>query len=411
MSTATEERERTEAQQDPVAEEPKETQQLVRSAAANIGFGLSARNWDEGLRIARTLANSSLVPKAYQGKPEDVVVAMQYGAEIGLPPMASLQSVAVINGKPGVYGDGFLGVIMSKPAYLKHVEYYELADGTRVKSLRKQDYEHDDTKAVSMFWRKGNPEPFVGEFSIDDAKRAKLWTKEGPWTNYPARQLKWRARGFAGRDGFAAELRGVKMAEELLDTPEDEITVETVHTAPPEPVRRSEKQAGAGSTTAATPPAPARDQPTAPAPDLTNELPPDTPAKPAAAAASQPARPADPTPARQPRPAAAPPAKSTAAPPRKSTFPQTAPLVTTGGVLITDTSLVSPKGVAPYYEIKATLPGKSPTHFVFLTDDEGLYKMAASCEGSDSIFRVTWHGSKKYDGSACKVLTAIESAQ
>lgn len=377
-----------------------ESQQLVRaSAAASIGFGLSARNWDEGLRIARTLANSALVPKAYQGRPEDVVVAMQYGAEIGLPPMAALQSVAVINGKPGVYGDGFLGVIMSKPAYLKHLEYYQLSDGTQLKSLRAKDYEDDDTKAVSIFWRKGNPEPFVGEFSIADAKRAKLWGKEGPWTTYPARQMKWRARGFAGRDGFAAELRGVKMAEELLDTPEDEITVETVHMPVSEPVRRSEKSAGTGTTTAA-----AADDPV-----LQSELPPEnTPPRPtpATAPASQDGGRgggAKKTAATQP---------PAATPVKKSQFKTSTPSVQTPNMLITDTQVVEPKGVDRFYEVHATRkePGKADVGFVLLTDDEALFKIADTCTGSETLFVISWAGGKKYDGSNCKVLLGIAAA-
>lgn len=392
MSTATQEQEPQQQQEEPqgqpaAAEQADvEPRQLVRTPSSQIGFGLSARNWEEGLRIARTLANSALVPKAYQGKPEDVVVAMQYGAEIGLPPMAALQSIAVINGKPGVYGDGFLGVIMSKPAYQKHLEHYELADGTRVRSLREEHYKDDDTKAVSIFWRKGNPDPFVAEFSIGDAKRAKLWGKEGPWSTYPARQLKWRARGFAGRDGFAGELRGVKMAEELIDTPEDDISVETIPLA--EPVRRSEKNAGAGTTPAAVAPA-------APQPELTNEIP----------ESSQPT-----TPAPRSNGGKAVASTTKAATPKKSAFPQTAPTVTTKGVRITSTAPVEPKGVDRFYEVRATLPGKPPTEFIFFTDDEGVYRQAASCEGSDSSFDVTWHGSKKHDGSACKKLEAIAAS-
>jgi hypothetical protein len=214
MTTATQEQEQTDKPQtEPNQLVPSDRGDAPLTRAGAMGFGLVPRNFDEAWRMANIFAKSSLVPKQYFGKPEDIIIAMQYGAEIGLPPMAALQSVAVINGKPGVYGDGFLGVIMSKPAYAKHLEYYELADGTKVKSLREIDHNDNDTKAVSMFWRKGNPEPFVSEFSIGDAKRAKLWGKEGPWTTYPARQMKWRARGFAGRDGFAGELRGVKMAK------------------------------------------------------------------------------------------------------------------------------------------------------------------------------------------------------
>jgi hypothetical protein len=370
-------REETPAQNAEALVQTAETERGLSRTGA-MGFGLVPRNFDEAWRMASMFAKSTLVPKQYQGKPEDILIAMQYGAEIGLPPMASLQSVAVINGKPGVYGDGFLGVIMSKPAYAKHLEYYELSNGAQVKSLRQADYADDETKAVSMFWRKGNPEPFTAEFSIGDAKRAKLWGKEGPWTTYPARQMKWRARGFAGRDGFAGELRGVKMAEELLDLPDD---LEIVDTPIPEPQRLSEKSAGASTTAVA-----------APDPVAAPEPPPSEPAVGGRVSTPPTAKPA------------------VAPPPKASAFTNLSPEVSTPGMLITSTEVLEPRGL---YAIRAERKGdkgKTDT-FVLLTDDEGLYKAAASCEGSESKFNLRWAGGKKPDGkTACKVLLGIEAA-
>jgi hypothetical protein len=378
MAPATAEQEH---QEQPAAEQPKNggSKELVRQGVgASIGFGLSARNWDEGFRIAKVLANSEMVPKAYQGKPENIVVAMQHGAEIGLPPMASLQSIAVINGKPGVYGDGFLGVIMSSPAYARHEEHYVLASGDVVKSLSQADLANDETRAVSKFWRKGNPEPFVAEFSIGDAKRAGLWSKEGPWKNYPARQMRWRARGFAGRDAFAAELRGIKSAEELLDAPDDDLLVETVQQAgpPAEPVRRSQKVV-------------------------------DEPASEPAADA-----PAVEAPRSAPRSAGR---SSTSAAARKPDSKSQAghgPSVTTEHMVITETTYVTPKGQDPYWEIDAEVQkqGQAPVGMIFMTQDEATYKFAASCAGTGALVNITWHGGQRQDGSACKVLESIIAA-
>src|SRR5206468_516947 len=52
-----------------------------------------------------------------------------------------------------------------------------------------------------------------------DAKKAKLWNKVGPWTEYPQRMLQMRARGFGARDGYPDVLRGLISAEEAADIP------------------------------------------------------------------------------------------------------------------------------------------------------------------------------------------------
>ena len=70
--------------------------------------------------------------------------------------------------------------------------------------------------------RKGVENTIVRAFTIGDAKKANLWGRSGPWTQYPERMLEHRARGFALRDAFADKLRGVITTEEARDIPAEE---------------------------------------------------------------------------------------------------------------------------------------------------------------------------------------------
>jgi hypothetical protein len=166
-------------------------------------YSFAPTNFAEALKFADLLATSDIVPKQYKGKPADILVAMQYGAELGLQPLQALNSIAVINGRPGLFGDGFLGVILSQPDC--------------------QDVEEDDLpaiqasgKATCTIRRKGR-KPVTRTFTLEMAQKAGLTTKDGPWKAYTSRQLQMRARGFAGRDAYADVLRGIKSVEELMD--------------------------------------------------------------------------------------------------------------------------------------------------------------------------------------------------
>jgi hypothetical protein len=338
-----------------------------------VAFGITPQELDTAWRYAQMLAGSDMVPKAYQNKPENVMVAMGYGAEVGLRPMAALQSVAVINGKPGLYGDGFLAVIMATPAYVNHKEFY-LVGGQERDELAAADLTKDDTTAVTHFWRRGRAEPFIGTFSIANAKKARLLNKEGPWTDYPARMLRWRAREFAGRDGFAPELRGMSMVEALRDA-------EVIDAEPPRtiaaPVRRS----------------------------LAAVDPPVAPPTPPAAAAPPPPVTAAPTPAPVPAaPATA--ARGTTTRPASTTTPTT----TTTRAIIEETSLIQESG-GLLYEVKAMEVGGDerfpPIGHVFLTPDEALYKLAASCEGSGALLLATWHRGTRTSGAVAKFLDSL----
>jgi hypothetical protein len=165
--------------------------------------GLAITSLDDGLRYAKMIASSDFAPKEFRGKPEACLLAMDLGSSVGLSRMQSLQSIAVINGRPTIWGDAALALVQSSPQCLYVREYTE-GDG-------------DNLTAVCEVQRRGYPQPTVAKFSVADAKKASLWGKSGPWTQYPARMLSLRARGFALRNAFADALRGLVTAEEAQD--------------------------------------------------------------------------------------------------------------------------------------------------------------------------------------------------
>ena len=181
-------------------------------------FSLAPKDLDEAMRFADMLAGSSIVPKDYIGKPGNCLVAIQWGMELGLQPMQAMQSIAVINGRPSLWGDAMLALVKAHPAFEWIKE------------------ECDGNVATCTIKRRGEPE-VVQSFSLEEAKRAGLTGKQGPWTQYPKRMLQMRARGFALRDAFPDALRGVVSAEEARDTPteRDMGAAEVVSSRPAQP--------------------------------------------------------------------------------------------------------------------------------------------------------------------------------
>lgn len=163
------------------------------------GFALAPSNMQELFRFAEMVAASDLVPKDYRDKPGNVAVAIQMGGELGLSPMQSVQNIAVINGRPSLWGDALLAVC------LPHLDTFEESD--------------DGTVATCVATR--GKRRVSTTFSMEDAKRAGLAGKSGPWTQYPARMRKMRARGFTLRDICADILRGIHSAEEAQDIPRE----------------------------------------------------------------------------------------------------------------------------------------------------------------------------------------------
>jgi hypothetical protein len=168
---------------------------------------LAPQNMTEAMEYSKILATSNMVPAGYKGKPQDILVAIGWGYEVGLQPMQALQNIAVINGKPSVYGDAALALVKADSRCAGVKEWIE--------------GEGDDMTAHCLVKRRYNEdmEETVATFSVMDAKQARLWGKQGPWQQYPKRMLAMRARGFAIRDAFPDAMKGMITAEEAQDYP------------------------------------------------------------------------------------------------------------------------------------------------------------------------------------------------
>lgn len=225
----------------------------------------------EAMELAKTLASSQLIPKAFQQRPGDVFVAMMWSHSLGIPIVQGLQGIAVINGKPSLYGDALLAVCMGS-GQMADIE--ETVTGNA-----------DNLTATCKVTRRGKPTPVVSTFSMADARAAGLLGKPGPWKQYTSRMLKMRARAFALRDAFPDVLSGIASAEEMQDvegTATEKATENVAEQVAKMPRRRSKLpvQAPKEGTEAEVvkPAAPAQELPLPPEPEPAPAPAPEAPA-------------------------------------------------------------------------------------------------------------------------------------
>jgi hypothetical protein len=194
-------------------------EQTTQVAVANKGavstFDLSPRTFEQALTFAGYLADSDMVPKDFKGRPGNCLIAIQWGAELGLKPLQAMQNLAIINGRPSLWGDAVLALV-------------------RASAMCEFVIETDDgSTATCRVKRRGEPEQ-SRSFGEADARTAGLTSKPGPWTQYPKRMRQMRARAFALRDVFPDVLRGLSVAEEVMDAPPAERHMgAAVEVAPP----------------------------------------------------------------------------------------------------------------------------------------------------------------------------------
>ena len=188
---------------------------LVSSSAGQITYidprraALAAdpfepQSMEELYKFAGVVSGTEFCPKDFRGKPDACFVAMVYGKSLGVGALQSIQNIAVINGRPSIWGDLFWALITSHPDFVDAQE------------------DVDDTRAEIVLTRR-NRSPKRAAFSMKDAEVAGLATKSGPWTQYPKGQMMWRARHIAASALFADALKGIAPREVTQDYIEGEI--------------------------------------------------------------------------------------------------------------------------------------------------------------------------------------------
>lgn len=198
----------------PAPEAPKsELAKLLDKPMALVGYkgGEFVPDSMEGIqRMATMFVDSGLYPQILNGCQNRaamiarMTIALSTGEKIGLTYHAAASNLAMINNRLSLWGDSMVACVRRRP------ECYSI----------EETYDEKTQTATCVGKRKradGSIEVCTRTFSAEDAKRAKLWGKAGPWTNSPQRMLPIRARAFMLRDLFADFMYGVAVAEEMQD--------------------------------------------------------------------------------------------------------------------------------------------------------------------------------------------------
>lgn len=195
-----------------MAATPTKTPATISTALVRAA-DLPINDTNELMKLADILYKGGVAPKGV-GRPEALAAIILMGREVGLGHVQACQSIMYVNGRLSMWGDAMLALVRRSGLMVKFQERLEGAG--------------DDRIAHCVVQRKGEEEKDF-TFSVNDAKRAGLWDKKGPWQEYPNRQLQMRARSWALRDTFTDVLCGLAAIEEVNDFQEigPKVTVQT----------------------------------------------------------------------------------------------------------------------------------------------------------------------------------------
>jgi hypothetical protein len=142
---------------------------------------LATASLPDRLAYADALAKASLLPAQFRNKPADVLLAMEWGAALGMSGMQAINSIHVINGKPALSANALAALVRQR--------------GHRMRVTG------DEQSATASIWRRDDPEfEYKVTWTIGMAKSAGLLGGKDNWDKYPSAMLKARAQTAVVRD-------------------------------------------------------------------------------------------------------------------------------------------------------------------------------------------------------------------
>ena len=185
-----------------------EIQELVASPQpelAPVTVWTDKKQFDQLLRAANMLSQTSIIPATYQGKPQDCFVALEMATRMGVSPLVVMQNMYVVKGKPAWAGQACTMFINSCGKFMQVKHVYTGEKGTDSRGCYVTATRISDGIQVNGV-----------EVTIAMAK-AEGWTSNTKWRTMPELMLAYRASAFFARVHCPEALMGVQLADEIYD--------------------------------------------------------------------------------------------------------------------------------------------------------------------------------------------------
>ena len=164
---------------------------------------LEPRSMNDAVRLAQRLHDSRMFSS--YGTPQAVLSTLLLGRELGLPTMAALRSVHVIEGRHSLSAELMVALVLKSGM----AEYFRLVETT-------------DKVCTYETLRQGSEKPLSLSYTIEQAKQADLLkpSRSGKLTNWekmPKQMLRARCKSELARLEYPDLLAGLYTPEELRD--------------------------------------------------------------------------------------------------------------------------------------------------------------------------------------------------
>lgn len=194
----------------------QENAQVSRNKVTDFSLGIfgTSDNFIMANQMAKALAQSTIVPKEYQGNVSNALIAIELATRLKTSPLMVMQHLYVVYGRPSWSAQYVIAMINGSGRYDMELQFDEKND--------------KNGKPYScMCWTEKDGRKVTGPtITMDLAKDEKWLDKNGSkWQTMPQIMLRYRAASFFGRMNCPDLMMGMYTREEVYEMGKDEYKV------------------------------------------------------------------------------------------------------------------------------------------------------------------------------------------
>jgi hypothetical protein len=198
-----------------VQQKPQRAQLIVQDSGSYLNL-LDTGRFEHIQRVARVYSASSMIPKHFHGKFEDVFVVAQMAFRMNVDPLMMLQNTYVVSGTPAIKGQMAIALVNSSGALKGRLRFRYEGEGD-ARSCTAYGVDRDTGEALEC--------RVTMKTAADEG-----WLKNPKWKSMPDQMLAYRSGAWFARMYAPDALFGLKTLEEAEDMGGEPIDV-TPHSA------------------------------------------------------------------------------------------------------------------------------------------------------------------------------------
>ena len=181
----------------------KENRNMV--ASLENGIYSSSDTFQLAFQMAKGLSQSTLVPQQFQNNPANCLIALEQSNRLNISPMAVMQNLYIVQGKPSFSSSFVIGLINASGKYDMELQFDE--------------EEKDGKPYACTCWTEKDGRKVTGIKITMDMAEKEGWSKKNgsKWLTIPQVRLRYRAASFFARMNCPELSIGLYSKEELDD--------------------------------------------------------------------------------------------------------------------------------------------------------------------------------------------------